>query len=117
MVYATIISAPRPGTLICDAGAKCLGLDQGAHGNSSLKGHGYVLGHPELTLTALSEEVGKISVDGTTDLQVGDRICIIPNHACSAANLTDQYLLVDGEDNVLRTIPVDIRSNATWKGF
>ena len=117
MVYATIISAPRPGTLICDAGAKCLGLDQGAHGNSSLKGHGYVIGHPELTLTALSEEVGKIAVEGVTDLRVGDRICIIPNHACSAANLTDHYILVNGEDNVLRTVPVDIRSNATRKGF
>jgi len=117
MVYATVISAPRPGTLICDAGAKCLGLDQGAHGNCSLKGHGHVVGHPELTLTALSEEVGKMAVEGVTDLQVGDRILIIPNHACSAANLTDHYLLVDGEDNVLRTVPVDIRSNVTRKGF
>ncbi len=31
-VYATIISHPREDLFICDAGAKCLGLDQGAHG-------------------------------------------------------------------------------------
>ena len=117
MVYATVISNPRDGLLICDAGAKCLGLDQGAHGNSALAGHGSVVGHPELLVFSLSEEVGKIRVTGTTDVKIGDRIMIIPNHSCSSANLTDYYIFVDEDENVEKVIEVDIRGNCTVKGI
>ena len=111
VIYATVISHPREDLFICDAGAKCLGLDQGAHGNSSVQGFGYVVGHPELMVEGLSEEVGKLHVSGATNLKVGDRIMIIPNHACSAANLTDYLICVDDEGEVTETIAVDIRGN------
>lgn len=117
VVYATIISQPKPDMFICDAGAKCLGLDLGAHGNTSIKGHGRVKGHPELYIYALSEEVGKIHIEGETDLKVGDRIKIIPNHSCSSANLTDYLIMVDAEENVEKLISVDIRGNYTMKGI
>ena len=117
VVYATVISNPREGLLICDAGAKCLGLDQGAHGNSAVQGHGSVIGHPELLVFSLSEEVGKISVSGTTDVKVGDRIMIIPNHSCSSANLTDYYIFTDKDENVVKAVSVDIRGNRNMKGL
>lgn len=113
-ILASVISHPREDLFICDAGAKCLGLDQGAHGNTSIKGYGVVKGHSELTISGLSEEVGKIHVDGETDLKVGDKILIIPNHACSSANLTEYYIGVRGEC-VERLIEVDIRGNSTKK--
>lgn len=113
-VLASVISHPREDLFICDAGAKCLGLDQGAHGNGSIKGHGIIKGHPELTVFSLSEEVGKIHVDGPTNLKVGDKIQIIPNHSCSSANLTQYYVAVRGEE-VERAIEVDIRGNSTKK--
>lgn len=115
-VLASVISHPREDLFICDAGAKCLGLDMGAHGNASVKGHGVVKDHPELTVFSLSEEVGKIHADGPTDLKVGDKIIIIPNHSCSTANLTDYYIGVRGEE-VERLIPVDIRGNSTTKNL
>ena len=114
-VLASVISHPRGNVFICDAGAKCLGLDQGAHGNSSIKGYGVVKGHPEATVCGLSEEVGKLMIEGETSLKVGDLIRIIPNHACSAANLTRYYVGVRGE-RVERLIEVDIRGNSTKKG-
>lgn len=114
IVLASVISHPREDLFICDAGAKCLGLDQGAHGNDSIKGHGRILGHPELTLFSLSEEVGKIHADAPTALKVGDKIRIIPNHSCSSANLTRYYIGVRGE-KVERLIEVDIRGNSTKK--
>jgi len=117
VLYATVISNPREGLLICDAGAKCLGLDQGAHGNSALLGNGSVIGHPELLVYSLSEEVGKISVTGTTDVKIGDRIMIIPNHSCSSANLTDYYFLVDDAGEVEQVVEVNIRGNSTKKGM
>ena len=113
-VLASVISHPADGLFLCDAGAKCLGLDQGAHGNSSVRGFGVVVGHPELTVAALSEEVGKLHVDGTTTLRVGDKIRIIPNHSCSSANLTDYYVGVRGE-TVDHLVKVDIRGNSTGK--
>ena len=117
VVYATVISNPREGLIICDAGAKCLGLDQGAHGNSAVAGHGSVIGHPELLVVSLSEEVGKIAVTGTTDVKIGDKIMIVPNHSCSSANLTDYYVMVDDDGTVEQTVKVDIRGNSTTKGI
>jgi len=115
-VLTSVISHPRENLYICDAGAKCLGLDQGAHGNGSVKGFGIVKGHPELTVYSLSEEVGKLHVEGPTELKVGDKICIIPNHACSAANLTRYY--IGTRDNMAeRLIEADIRGNSTRKGY
>lgn len=113
-VLASVISHPRENVFICDAGAKCLGLDQGAHGNSSIRGYGVVKGHPEATVYGLSEEVGKLKIEGDTGLKVGDLIRIIPNHACSAANLTRYYVGVRGEE-AERLIEVDIRGNSTKK--
>jgi len=115
-VYATVISHPSEDLFICDAGSKCLGLDQGAHGNTAIKGYGYVKGHPELTVVSLSEEVGKLKVEGTTTLKIGDRIEIIPNHSCSAANLTS-YLIGCRGDEVERLIKVDMRGNSTTKNI
>lgn len=114
-VYATVISHPREDLFLCDAGAKCLGLDQGAHGNASVQGHGQVVGHPELLVAGLSEEVGKLKVLGPTELKVGDRIQIIPNHSCSSANLTDWYVVVNEQGDVTGHIQVDIRGNRSKK--
>lgn len=115
-VLAAVISHPSEDLFLCDAGSKCLGLDQGAHGGGSIRGFGRVAGHPELTVSGLSEEVGKLHVDGTTTLQVGDIIRIIPNHSCSTANLTRYCIGVRG-DTVERLIEVDLRSNSTTKGL
>ena len=110
-VYATIISHPREDLYICDAGAKCLGLDKGAHGNSSIVGYGTVVGHSEAIVDSLSEEVGKIHIDGKTELKIGDKIEIIPNHSCSTANLCSYYTMIDG-DEVIGSIQVDVRGNS-----
>lgn len=109
-VLATVISHPRDDLFIIDAGAKCLGLDQGAHGCALVSGYGRVVGHPELVLASLSEEVGKLHVESSTNLTVGDRVEIVPNHACSSANCTDAFVAVRG-DKVERFIAVDARGN------
>ena len=87
-VLATVISNPSEGFFLLDAGAKCMGLDQGAHGNAAIQGFGYVVGHPELTIVGLSEEVAKVKADGDCSLKIGDQVEIIPNHSCASANNT-----------------------------
>lgn len=113
-VLATIVSNPRDGLLITDAGTKCLGLDQGAHGNTSIKGYGKVKGHPEILVASLSEEVGKLYYEGETTLKVGDKVEIIPNHSCSSANFTN-YLIATSKDEVVGALEVDMRGNSTLK--
>ena len=110
-IYATVVSNPSDGLFLMDAGTKCFGLDQGAHGNSAIVGFGRVEGHPEIVVESLSEEVGKLRVNGETKLAVGDKIKIIPNHSCVPANLTSYLVGIRGEE-VERLIEVDIRGNS-----
>lgn len=113
-VLATILSQPQPDVFIIDAGSKCLGLDKGAHGNALLQGFGLVRGHAELLITGLSEEVGKLKICGPTSLKVGDKIQIIPNHACSAANMTD-YLIGCRNGKLETILDVDMRGGTRKK--
>lgn len=110
-VLATVIAHPQPDLFIMDAGSKCLGLDKGAHGISLTPGYGVVKDHPELVIESLSEEVGKIRAQDPTSLKVGDKIQIIPNHACSVANMTD-YLLGHRCGKVEEILYVDVRGNS-----
>lgn len=110
-VLSTIISHPSGDLFICDAGAKCLGLDQGAHGNTSIVGYGRVKKHPEIIVASLSEEVGKLKIVDKTELKIGDKIEIIPNHSCSAANLSNYYVITQNND-IIGSMEVSARSNA-----
>ena len=113
-VCATVVSQPAADVYIMDAGAKCLGLDKGGHGNTNIQGFGRVKGHPELIVQSLSEEVGKLYAQNSTGLKVGDQIEIIPNHSCSTGNLTS-YLIGCRQEKVERVIHVDMRGNSTAK--
>lgn len=113
-VLATVVSNPKEGLFLIDAGSKCFGLDKGAHGVSNMRGYGHVKGHPELVVTSLSEEVAKIEVEGETDIKIGDKLMIIPNHACSSANFTD-YLIGYRGDEIEEIIHIDMRGGSVRK--
>jgi len=115
-ILATVVSSPHNGIFIIDAGSKTLGLDKGAHGNAALNGYGIIKNHPNLTISALSEEVGKIEASADTTLKVGDKIEIIPNHACVPANLTS-FLILCRENEVVGSIEVDIRGNSLMYSY
>ena len=113
-VLATVVSHPKEDLFLIDAGSKCFGLDKGAHGISLMKGYGYIKGHPELVVSDLSEEVAKIKVEGKTDIKIGDKIRIIPNHACSSANFTN-YLIGHKGDEIEEVIHIDMRGGSVRK--
>lgn len=116
-VLATVISKRRDRAgrerLYLDAGKKVLTSDTG-YGTD---GYGVLLYNaaamrplPHARITGLSEEHGWVEVRGGATLAVGDRVRLVPNHACVAANLQDAYYLVDGQD-VLGQLPVDARGH------
>ncbi len=104
-VTATVISRPDPYRAVVDAGSKVLGSDRG--GNlSAVRGYGHVVEYPQGLLARLSEEHGVITFDQSSETpHIGDRITIIPGHACPVANLANHVYLVDG-DRVEATWPV-----------
>lgn len=68
-----------------------------------------VVGHPSTVVTSLNEEHGYLEYDPNVDtFAVGDRIEIIPNHACVIPNLTDKVYGVSNQ-LIIETIRVDAR--------
>ncbi|HEX6163233.1 MAG TPA: alanine racemase [Vicinamibacterales bacterium] len=110
-VLATVVSKPAPDRIIFDSGSKTLTND-GARGFSPAPGFGTVLGHDNLLIERLSEEHATVKVaDGSTKLEPGDRVRIIPNHSCVVSNLVDQAWLVDGDD--AEAMPIAARGKIT----
>ncbi|HWI17955.1 MAG TPA: alanine racemase [Vicinamibacterales bacterium] len=105
-VMATVVSKPAKDRVILDSGSKTLTND-GARGFTPAPGFGQVIGHDNLTIERLSEEHATVKVTGTTPLEPGDRVRIIPNHSCVVSNLVDQAWLVDGE--MVEPLPIAAR--------
>lgn len=103
-VLATVISAPAPDRVVIDAGSKALTSDL-----LGMDGFGYLPAYPEARIASLSEEHGVIDVSAcTVTPRIGERIEIIPNHACPVSNLFDRVNLVRGGDWV-ESVPVAAR--------
>ena len=94
LVVATrVVSVPRPGEAVLDAGSKTLSSDRPAW----LAGHGLILETPKATIAPLSEEHAVVR-GLTTALCVGDLVRVIPNHVCTVVNLTSELVIVsDGK--------------------
>jgi D-serine deaminase-like pyridoxal phosphate-dependent protein len=114
-VLATVVSK-HAGRIILDCGSKTLTNDQ-ARGITPAGGYGAVLDafgesprrvDDTLTIERLSEEHATVRVTGTTRLEPGDRVVVVPNHSCTVSNLVDVVRLVDG-DQVIDTLPVAAR--------
>lgn len=92
---ATVVSRQSPTHAVLDTGQKSLGMDLSA----SHPGHGYIVGHPDVLISKLSEEHGVCGVPvGETGFDVGDRVEIIPNHICPTVNLMNELFIVrDGK--------------------
>jgi D-serine deaminase-like pyridoxal phosphate-dependent protein len=91
-VLTTVVSRPNSTRAIVDVGTKGLTSDL-----APLPGFGAVVDHPSIRVAALTEEHGILSVPGEEDLDIGDRLEIIPNHACGALNMFDSAYVLRSE--------------------
>lgn len=117
-VLATVVSKPSADRLILDCGSKTLSSDA-ARGFSALPGYGAIFHQailtpgatpdPDLIIERLSEEHATVRVtSGRTPLEPGDRVRVLPNHACAVSNLVDRVWLMDGE-RAVEALPVAAR--------
>src|SRR5688572_29476513 len=111
-VLATVVSKPANDRIILDSGSKTLTND-GARGFSPSPGQGAVLDNDgqvdeNLLVERLSEEHATVKVlNGSTHLEPGDRVRVLPNHSCVVSNLVDRAWLVDG--NKAEPLPIAAR--------
>jgi D-serine deaminase-like pyridoxal phosphate-dependent protein len=106
-VLATVVSKPTATRAILDAGSKALTSD-----TLGMNGFGKIVGVPGALVVGLSEEHGNVSLEGGASLSIGDRIRVLPNHACVVTNLFDEVHLVSG-GRVVETLPVAARGRVT----
>lgn len=99
-VTARVVSTPRPGEAIIDAGSKSMSSD----GPTSGAGFGRVLTEDgrcaDVDFFKVNEEHGFLKGPGVRTLRVGDMVRIVPNHACSTANMWNRALVVGEEGDL-----------------
>jgi D-serine deaminase-like pyridoxal phosphate-dependent protein len=114
-VLARVVSRPSKDRVILDCGSKTLSSD-GARGFQPTPGYGVVLKAVEssepdtgLLIERLSEEHATVRVvEGTSPLEPGNLVRVLPNHSCVVSNLVDCIRMVDGSA-VIDTLPVAAR--------
>jgi D-serine deaminase-like pyridoxal phosphate-dependent protein len=116
-VLAEIIGRPsaRPNEFLIDAGAFALSKDisTAALGPEKDAGYGLVCDLagtpiPGLRVTRVWQEHGLVKASAPLDparFRIGDRVRILPNHACPTAAAHDRYFVVDGSPAVLAEWP------------
>jgi D-serine deaminase-like pyridoxal phosphate-dependent protein len=95
-VVATVVGRPEATRAVIDAGSKVLTSDRLLVSEPAAT-YGAVAGHPGAYVARLSEEHGLLELPAGTNLRIGDRVAIVPNHICPVINLAESVsVIADG---------------------
>jgi D-serine deaminase-like pyridoxal phosphate-dependent protein len=95
-VVATVVGRPEATRAVIDAGSKVLTSDRLLTVDPGPT-FGVVAGNPGAYVSRLSEEHGVLEFPASTELRIGDRVAIVPNHICPVINLADSVsVIADG---------------------
>ena len=89
--HATVVSHAG-GRLVLDSGSKILAADRPAWAS----GFGRLLDHREARIVLLSEHHAVVDLGGERLPALGSTVRVVPNHACNAVNLVDEYTVLEG---------------------
>lgn len=106
-VMATVIGHQKQkGWIIVDAGWMAMSRDRGTARQAVDQGYGIVCDmsgspYPDLIMADANQEHGVLQIRAGSDaalpdLQIGDRVRILPNHACATGAQYDRYHVVRG---------------------
>ena len=101
-ILATVVSNPAPGRFVLDSGTKALSSDHYATWT-----YGELKDFPGAVITRASEEHG-ILENVTLPLKVGDKVEVIPNHACATCNMHDELFVIE-DGRLVDVWPVSAR--------
>jgi 3-hydroxy-D-aspartate aldolase len=98
-VLATVMSRTAPDRAIVDAGLKSFSMDAGLP---------RLVGHANAEYTRASDEHGKITITGPTNIEIGNKVMLIPGHCDPTVNLYDWFVCI--RNNVVEGLwPVSAR--------
>lgn len=103
-VLTTVVSAPRTGSVIVDAGSKTFCSDACPH----RRGYGMMKENHSVFITELCEEHGIVRMPEETIFKIGDRLAFLPNHCCATTNMHEELYGIR-KGMVERMISVDAR--------
>ncbi len=103
-VVATVVSLVDDHHAILDVGTKILTSDL----CERHPGYGAVIGRPDMVITALNEEHAFLQSNFLLNVKIGDKLAIIPNHACVVCNQVD-WVWGIRNSRVERKIRIDAR--------
>lgn len=87
-VLATVMSAPRPGVAVLDAGHKAVAVDSGLP---------TVWQRPDIRYVSASDEHGKLDVGSETTMpKLGEKLRLVPGHCDPTIDRYDWYVGVRG---------------------
>jgi hypothetical protein len=106
-VHVTAVSMLEPGRCVIDAGSKVLTSD---HVPPDVgPGYGLILEYPDAVIRELSEEHGAFDLSACRQRPaVGERLRVLPNHACPVSNLVDE-VVQHGAGAIEAIVPVAAR--------
>ncbi|KAF2068209.1 hypothetical protein CYY_010466 [Polysphondylium violaceum] len=109
-VLTTVISVyPDRNEFLVDAGSLALSSDPGCTHlapNRPTPNFGIIVGHPNLRVLAVTQEIGKIvsTCDNSPipfdHFKIGTKIRLIPNHSCLTAAMFSHFYVLDSHDDV-----------------
>lgn len=114
-VLATVIGIrPDKGWILVDAGWMAMSRDRGTAAQPVDQGYGVVTDlegrvYPGLIMATANQEQGILALrPGSTaslpSLKLGDRVRILPNHACATAAQHQKYHVVAGNDGTITQV-------------
>ena len=105
-VHATVVSRPARDRAVLDAGSKALGAEEAFEGS-----YGLVIEAPASPIVQLNEEHAYVTLADGDELELGEHVRVVPNHACVAVNLYDE-LVARSADGSIEQWPVDARGRS-----
>jgi D-serine deaminase-like pyridoxal phosphate-dependent protein len=110
-VLCTVVSRPLPDRATIDGGSKTFSGDVPAGVIPGLPGYARAV-ELDAVIEAMNEEHGMLRVAPGAVPAVGDRLRLIPNHVCTAVNLSDELVGIrDGR--VVAVWPIAARGKRT----
>lgn len=100
-VLASIISRPTSERVILDVGAKGLTMQERTVGICNSHGKGFIKNYPGIAINRMFDEHSIINSTAFHDqVNVGEKVQIIPVHICPTCNLYNKAYLISGDDVV-----------------
>ena len=96
-VLATVVDKPETEFALIDAGSKTLSGDKTPEGLS-----GVSYDRRDIQVSKCSEEHGWVTGGQVDELNVGERVRIVPAHVCTCVNMLDEVTVISGEQVVDR---------------